>query len=352
MRVLFDLAHPAHVHLFRNLIARLHREGHETFVAARDKDVTLALCRGYGIDHTSLSRPGGSTRAHLAAELFVRTARLLREARRFRPDAMLGTSVSIGLAGRLLQKPSFVFNEDDAHIVPLFARLAYPLASYIVTPDSLAHEKHGSRHLTYPGFHELAYLHPDNFKPDPGAVAELGLGSNRLLVVRFVSLSSHHDSDARGLGRETARTLVERLSKHGRVIVSSETRLSEDLEPFCVSVPPHRFHDVLAHASLYVGDSQTVAIEAGVLGVPSFRCNGFVGRISCLEQLEHDFNLTRGFLPNAGDSLIHAVETSLESGEGAIGAHAARRARMLRQCVDLSAWQWDLLMRSAPAGVG
>ena len=37
-------------------------------------------------------------------------------------------------------------------------------------------------------------------------------------------------------------------------------------------------HHVMAFASLYIGDSQTMAAEAGVLGVPFVRFNDFVGR--------------------------------------------------------------------------
>ena len=35
----------------------------------------------------------------------------------------------------------------------------------------------------------------------------------------------------------------------------------------------------VAFASLYIGDSQTMAAEAGVLGVPFVRFNDFVGRL-------------------------------------------------------------------------
>jgi len=41
-------------------------------------------------------------------------------------------------------------------------------------------------------------------------------------------------------------------------------------------------HHVMAFASLYIGDSQTMAAEAGVLGVPFVRFNDFVGRIGYL----------------------------------------------------------------------
>ena len=42
----------------------------------------------------------------------------------------------------------------------------------------------------------------------------------------------------------------------------------------------------MAFASLYIGDSQTMAAEAGVLGVPFVRFNDFVGRIGYLRELE------------------------------------------------------------------
>lgn len=46
-------------------------------------------------------------------------------------------------------------------------------------------------------------------------------------------------------------------------------------------------HHVMAFASLYIGDSQTMAAEAGVLGTPFVRFNDFVGRLSYLHELEH-----------------------------------------------------------------
>ena len=50
-----------------------------------------------------------------------------------------------------------------------------------------------------------------------------------------------------------------------------------------MAIDPSDMHQVMAHASLYIGDSQTMAAEAGVLGVPFIRCNDFVGRIGYLD---------------------------------------------------------------------
>ena len=53
-------------------------------------------------------------------------------------------------------------------------------------------------------------------------------------------------------------------------------------------------HHVMAFASLYIGDSQTMAAEAGVLGVPFVRFNDFVGRIGSLRELEDVYRLGFG----------------------------------------------------------
>ena len=40
MRILLGIGHPADVHLFRFLINNLVEDGHDVFVAAREKEVT------------------------------------------------------------------------------------------------------------------------------------------------------------------------------------------------------------------------------------------------------------------------------------------------------------------------
>jgi uncharacterized protein len=344
VRVLFDIAHPAHVHLFRNLVKRVRAEGGEVLVATRRKDVTVELCEAYGIPQVVLSRarPGGYLT--LASELVRRTSLLLFAARRFRPDALVGTSVSVGPVARLLRRPSFVFAEDDAAIVPLFARVVYPVCHWIATPEALRHEAHGRKHLTYRGYHELAYLHPEHFTPDPAVPRSLGIGSDSpYFVVRFVELKGHHDSGASGLSLARARELVALLVRRGRVLITSEAVLPEDLAALRLPLPPHKLHDVLAFASLYVGDSQTMAMEAAVLGVPGIRCNSFVGRISVLRELEERYGLARGIRPEQGELVIETARQWLDAGPSLRAEYQQRRRRMLSECVNLAEWQWQML---------
>ena len=73
-------------------------------------------------------------------------------------------------------------------------------------------------------------------------------------------------------------------------------------------------HHVMAFASLYIGDSQTMAAEAGVLGVPFVRFNDFVGRIGYLRELEDVYELGYGIhaTPLASDSPIRRADGSVQ----------------------------------------
>lgn len=73
-------------------------------------------------------------------------------------------------------------------------------------------------------------------------------------------------------------------------------------------------HHVMAFASLYIGDSQTMAAEAGVLGVPFVRFNDFVGRIGYLRELEDVYELGYGIhaTPLPVDSPIRKADGSVQ----------------------------------------
>ena len=97
-------------------------------------------------------------------------------------------------------------------------------------------------------------------------------------------------------------------------------------------------HHVMAFASLYIGDSQTMAAEAGVLGVPFVRFNDFVGRIGYLRELEDKYELGYGIKassPGSVDQLCERVEelVSMPSAERK-ATFAARRQQMLSDKID------------------
>lgn len=101
---------------------------------------------------------------------------------------------------------------------------------------------------------------------------------------------------------------------------------------------PLDMHHVMAFASLYIGDSQTMAAEAGVLGVPFVRFNDFVGRIGYLRELEDKYELGYGIKASAEGSvekLCDRVEALVAMKVGERKAtFAARRQQMLGDKID------------------
>jgi len=343
MRILVDLGHPAHFHLLKHAIVHLRRDN-DVVVIARQKDCLPDLLAQENIPFHLVPRRGLGLAA-LGGEALRALALGLRLAWRKPFDLLIGNSIVIGPLARLTGGISVVFNEDDCRAVPLQAFLAYRPAHYVVTPRCLKFENYGLKHLTYGGYEEMAYLHPNRFRPDPSVRGELGLGDGeRFFVVRLVALIAHHDIGQKGLSHAQARQIVDRLAREGKVFLSAESCVDDDLRPFLLPTPASRFPHVLAAADLVVGDSQTVTAEAAVLGTPALRCNTFVGRLAYLEELEHRYGLTKGFLPDQFDALMAQLEAWLSQPD-LKPAWRARRKKMLADSVDLTDWILDLLHR-------
>lgn len=339
MRVLIDVSHPALAHLFGHVIPAFHAKGHETLVVARDKDVTLPLLDSYGIAHRVLA-PAARTQPARFRELLVREARLLALGRRFRPDLITGTSVHAARAGFLLRCRSAVLNDDDALAVPLFRWLAYPLASAIVTPMALAHERWGRRHLLYPSYHALFYLHPNRFRHDPAIRRDLGIADAQpYAIVRLSALEAHHDRGVKGVSHAFLRAIVDGVGRRMRVFVSSEKPLAPEFERLRIALRPERMHHALAGAEFFLGDSQTMTAEAAVLGTPAFRINDFVGRISYLRELE-EYELAFGFRPVEEKAALETLARVLAL-PGRASVFAARRQKLLSEKIDPVPWFVD-----------
>jgi hypothetical protein len=90
--------------------------------------------------------------------------------------------------------------------------------------------------------------------------------------------------------------------------------LGTQFEKYRIRINPLDMHHVMAFASLYIGDSQTMAAEAGVLGVPFVRFNDFVSRIGYLRELEDVYELGYGIHASVlpADSPIRRADGSVQ----------------------------------------
>jgi len=263
MRVLFNIGHPAQVHLFKNLIWELERQGHQCKITTIAKDVSLYLLDAYKFEYEVVGE-GKPTLATKALELLRVESRLYRIACSFRPDLLVGGvgNVYVAHVGKLLRKPSIVF--DDTEHAKIDHRLMDPFVNVICTPSCYRGDI-GPKQVRYNGYHELAYLHPNRFTPDPTVLTELDLAEDDpFIIVRFVSWQASHDVGQHGIRDKVG--LVKALEQYGRVLITSEGALPPELQPYQIRVSPEKLHDLLYYATLYVGEGGTTASEAATLG--------------------------------------------------------------------------------------
>lgn len=337
MKLLVYLGHPAHFHLFRFSIRRLREKGHQVTILARNKDVLEDLLQAEGLPYENvLPRGRSDTKMGMVRAMLTRERAILRAALADRPNLMVGTCAEIGHIGRLLGIRSIVVNEDDWDVVPLFAKFAYPFCHHILAPNCCRVGRWKRKTIRYRSYHELAYLHPNQFVPDEEIVKSFHPSNEPYFIIRFAKLTAHHDEGRHGISGNIARQLVDLLREKGTVYITSERELEPEFEPFRIRLDPAKIHHAMAFASLYVGDSQTMAAEAAVLGTPSIRFNDFVGEIGYLEELENRYGLTYGVKTNEPERMLRLVEKYAAPGVKEVWGK--RRGEMLKEKTDLAAF--------------
>lgn len=267
MRILVQIGHPAHVHLFKNLISKLKKNNHQVYITVTDKEMTTLLLNELNINFTIIGK-NQTGLINKAKDLINKEIILYKYIVKKNIDLLIGVASSpLSHVGKILNIPSFIM--DDTEHSKLEISLYKDFATKIFTPSCFTVD-FGSKHVRYPGYHELAYLHPKYYKPDPSIFDFLGIQKNeKYILMRFPSWNAAHDSGQSGLNLNMKRLSVKAFSKICKIFITSEDDLPPDLEKFRIKIPPSKIHDALYYSHLYFGDGGTMASEAAVLGVPA-----------------------------------------------------------------------------------
>lgn len=183
-------------------------------------------------------------------------------------------NVVVGRGNPVFLIISFFFNIKYVHFcdtehVNYSNFLSKTFANVIITPSCFNHD-FGKKQIRLDTYKELWYLHPNRFTPNPEVLKEIGLTEqDKFFVVRFVSWEASHDIGQKGLSIEDKRKLIEALKPHGKIIISSEKELPAEFEEYRMKICPTKMHDLLYYATMYVGESGTMATESSLLGTPS-----------------------------------------------------------------------------------
>ncbi|MDP1621136.1 MAG: DUF354 domain-containing protein [Bacteroidales bacterium] len=309
MRILFDIGHPAHVHLFKHAIWHLKRTGHIVLVTVKDIPLAKQLMDVYGIEYLDLGVKKDSFWGKGLYQLKYNLS-LYNLVRRNKIQYGISSSITLPHVSRVTSLTSIVMDDDDDSIEPLFVTFGHAFSDSVLSPDSI---KRKTKHCTYyAGQHELAYLHPNYFTPDPDVIKEIGLSqSDKFFVLRFVALKGHHDIGQSGISFDQKLRLVELLKPHGRIFITAERELDPEFEQYRLPITPEKIHSLLYYATMFLGDSQTMTSEAAILGTPSLKCNSFAGKLSVPNELESKYSLCFSYHPSDFEKFYKHIEELL-----------------------------------------
>lgn len=313
VKILFYLGHPAHFHLFKNVIIRLQKKRNEILILIKKKDILEDLLINSNLNYVNILPEGRkNSKLGILVGMLKRDLRLFTFCLKEKPSLLIGTSAEIGHVGSLLKIPSINVNEDDASVIYTFAKISYPFNNFVLSPTVCNNLQWNKKTINYKSYHELAYLHPNNFIPRKDIVKKYISLDRPYFVIRFAKLNAHHDKGISGISNDFAHKIINVLSEKGNVFITAERKLSESLEKYRIDINPIDMHHILAFSQLYIGDSQTMAAEAGVLGTPFIRFNDFVGKIGYLNELENNYQLGFGYKTNEVTKMLDKIKELLE----------------------------------------
>jgi len=345
MKYLVSIEHPAWAHQFRHVIKSLQGKGHEVKVVAIKKDVDLELLDAFGIPYEVISPSSGKNLLEKVIIAITTSIRIFRASWKFRPDLYFGrASPMMALNAFLFRKPHVIF-EDTEHSRACLS-VCRVFSSVIITPECFIGDL-GRKQVRVPIFKELFYLHPAVFRPDPGSLAKVRLSPGEpFIILRLIAWDAHHDVGQHGI--EDSTSLVRELERFGRVLISSESGVPATLAPFQLRIPPEIFHDLLACATMHIGEGATVAVESALLGTPSLYVSSLAGCMGNLREFEDRYRLIYSFR-DTRDAIGKALEL-LEKGS-LKEEWAGKRDAILRNTINPSAF-FVWLLENYPACLG
>jgi hypothetical protein len=291
VRIWIDITAPAHVLVFRPLIALLRERGDEVEVTAREYAQTVQLLELHGIEAELIGRHGGRSRVGKLGTMLTRLAGLRRWARGRHFDAALAHgSHHLTMTARALGIPSST--TFDYEFATVQHQLGCRAATFVVVPEAIPPERlerygvHPPKLRRYGGLKEEYYL--ADFEPDSSALEPLGLDPERVLVaVRTPpDVSLYH--------RKSNRLFPQVLNHLGReenvqAVVLPRTEEQRDfvrglgLPSLVVPEEAVDAQSLIAFSDLVVSAGGTMNREAAALGVPVYTTFG--GRLGGVDEM-------------------------------------------------------------------
>ena len=322
MRLLIDIGHPAHVHLFRHLADDLISRGWQVLFSVRPKSNNVELLKALNLPFSECGVLKKSISGKIAS-LFTRDIALYRLFKSYMPTITIShSSFYLSQVSWLCGIPNITL-EDTGNLEQVLLYL--PFTNVILTPESY-HRNHGKKQIRYNGFHETAYIHPDFAKLSTETPHRIP----NIILIRLVDWTASHDIGHKGLSVSCIQDLIRLINDKAEIKMLSEKPLPAELQRYALQIEPHELYDYLSHVKLYIGEGATLASECALMGIPAIYVNS---RSAGVIQAQVEAGLLYHF--TSGEGVIYKARELLLDNNSVL-LHRTRAAEFLSNKINLS----------------
>ena len=288
---LFFIVHPAKYHLFKNVINKLLKNGCKVKVLIISKDVLEDLVVKENWDYLNLFRNGRKIKflnstINNILYAFLTILKLFFFVIKNRKYDFFISDDLLPLLGKFAIKKSYFFVDNDYETLSL-AKYILNFSSNIIAPSCTDLGKFNSKKISFKGNKAIAHLAPNYFNPNRSFLNISG----DFYLIRVAILDALHDKNNYGINDEQIKLLIKYLEPYGKIIISSERKLNNDLEKYRFKIDPKKFSHYIGFAKMVITDSGTVATEAAVLGIPNLLLNNLAKKCGVHRELKNRYEL-------------------------------------------------------------
>ena len=337
MKILFVNFHPVDSQVVRYAAKSLKNKGHSVkFLFSEKENIIEKIIKRDGFECIKIGSIKSGFLNRVITSIFFEI-NLLRKIKQFKPDILISpSSIYTGIAAKLFKIPFIAWADTETATVNLKSSLPY--IDSILIPD-VFYEKinNPKKVIKFKAYKEIAYLHPNWFKPDRSILTKLGIKhGEKIVLMRFSELKAMHDIGLKSVGDNKVALLkyIREIEKYARVFISmTEKNLGKEFDKYKLDIHPADYIHLLAYCSLYIGEGTTTASEAGVLGVPWINIQSTT-RGYLIDQEE---NYKLGFRT---DDIDHAFKIALEwiQDDELLSKWKKKRDKLLNDKIDVSAF--------------
>ena len=267
MRIIVDIAHPAHVNFFKNALQTLSEQGHEIIITGLRRGKLPRILEQelsqYPIEYVGRHR--GTKWSIIVEANILKFFRLFWLVWRQRGDFGLSVgSFTLGASLKILGKPNVQFDDDPERTMNV--RLEKWTSTRLFFPPVIAPHENV---VTMNALKEWAYLSPRYFTPSQAILEQYDLRAHGYIFVREVSSGSLNYTDQ---ASGTIASFADQFPKDYPVVLSLEdkhTRASYPADWILLQEPVSDIHSLLYYSRLIVSSGDSMAREGAMLGVPS-----------------------------------------------------------------------------------